>query len=112
MADDSRALWCTMYTISYQSQPFEVIAPIHSDIYELKELIYDNIKNRFRDINAQDLDLWKVVHSTVQTSAKNVLDDAFSSQLNNAEPVKPQLLSRNAQGSGSLTFRTLRRGWT
>jgi Crinkler effector protein N-terminal domain len=67
MANNSRELWCI---IDGESQPFTVIAPIHSDIHELKELIYDKIKNGLRDINAQDLDLWKVVHSTVQTSAK------------------------------------------
>ena len=53
-----RSLWCL---IDGESTPFKVIAPLNTDIYNLKELVREMGKNRtLRNVLAKDLVLWKV----------------------------------------------------
>jgi Crinkler effector protein N-terminal domain len=59
MNDDEHplVLWCI---IDGESTPFDVTVPGNTNINQLKERIYQNNKYTFRDIDAKNLDLWKV----------------------------------------------------
>jgi len=55
---DMRSLWCI---VEGDPMPFMVIASIHNNIAQLKDHVYDKIKNGIpNDINPKDLELWKV----------------------------------------------------
>jgi Crinkler effector protein N-terminal domain len=54
---DSLVLWCV---INGESTPFDVTVPANSNISQLKERIHQKNKNTFSDIDAKNLDLWKV----------------------------------------------------
>ena len=63
-ADNSTfRLWCIVGGNSQgsDSQPFQVTVPTNNNIFELKQHIYEEIKNGIpSNINAKDLILWKV----------------------------------------------------
>ena len=52
-------LWCIVYD-DKDEYPFQVTAPINNNINELKEHVYEKIKNTSRDVNASNLVLWRV----------------------------------------------------